>query len=434
MTKLFKKENCEMKNKKITFLLLGAALALPALSGCGTDNDKIQINLVQYKQEAVKAFEKMEAEFNASHDDIELKIESPNDAMTVLKTRFIKEDAPDIIGIGGDVNYASFLDSDMLMDISDFEGLASVKPAYLEIAKNLEYVPEEGTYSVPYVANAAGILYNKDMFEQYGWEIPTTWDEFIALCDDIKAAGEQPLFLGYKDVWTCLAPWNALCVDLAPADVCQQVNRGETTFSKEYPEVAEKILTLLDYAQDDPFAYNYNDACTAFANGEAAMYTIGSYAVPQIKSVNPDMNIDSFVMPGNDTADENILNSGIDLQFCVMADCKEKEAAYEVLRFLMEDDTIQTYLDDQNAIPCKEGDFQLPSTLDGMASYIQSGKMADYQDHYYPAEMSVDAMIQTYLMDGDAEAFLRRFDTNWVRYNRDIIRKVQEYQEQNSGN
>ena len=28
------------------------------------------------------------------------------------------------------------------------------------------------------------------------------------------------------------------------------------------------------------------------------MYAIGSYAVPQIQSVNPDINIDSFHVPG----------------------------------------------------------------------------------------------------------------------------------------
>lgn len=426
-----------MRNRKNAVLLCAAALTVTAscLAGCGeSDNGKIKINLVQYKPEAVKAFEKMEEEFNATHDDIELKIESPNDAMTVLKTRFIKEDTPDIIGIGGDVNYSSFLDSDMLMDISDFEGLSSIKPTYLEIAKNLEYVPLDGIYSVPYAANAAGVLYNKDMFDENGWEIPETWDEFTALCEEIKASGQQPLFFGYKDVWTCLAPWNALCVDLAPADVCRQVNAGKTTFAEEYPEVAEKTKALLEYGQDDPYAYNYNDACTAFARGESAMYTIGSYAVPQIKSVNPDMNIDSFVMPGSNSAEENKLNSGVDLQFCVMADCENKEAAYEVLNFLLKDETVQTYLDDQNAVPCKEGNFELPSTLAGMTSFIEEGRMADYQDHYYPAEMSVDALIQTYLMDGDTDAFMKTFDTNWTRYNRDIIRKVQAYEEEHGEN
>ena len=426
-----------MKKKLVTVLLMITVLTgMVAATGCGNSSGKdgkIHINLVQYKPEAVKAFEKMEEEFNATHDDIVLEIESPNDAMTVLKTRFIKEDVPDIIGIGGDVNFSSFIDSDMLMDISDFEGISDIKPAYLKIAKNLEYVPEEGVYSVPYVANAAGILYNKDMFDEHNWDIPTTWDEFIALCDEIQASGIQPLYFGFKDTWTCLAPWNSLAVDLAPADVCQQVNRGETTFSDEYREVSEKMLELLPYGPEDPYAYNYNDACTAFANGESAMYTIGNYAVPQIQSVNPDMNIDSFVMPGNNNADVNILNSGIDLQFCVTNDCENKEAAYEVLRYLLKDETIQIYLNDQSAVPCKEGDFELPEVLNGMASYIKEGKMSDYQDHYYPAEMSVDAQIQTFLINGDVNAFLKKFDSDWERYNRDIIRKVQEYEE-NGGN
>lgn len=46
--------------------------------------------------------------------------------------------------------------------------------------------------------------------------------------------------------------------------------------------------------------------------------------------------------------------------------------------------------------------------------------------------MSVDAMIQTYLMDDSsdsAEKFLNRFDKEWVRYNRDLIEKIKNYKE-----
>ena len=138
----------------------------------------------------------------------------------------------------------------MLMDISDYEGLDSIKQAYLDIDKALEFVPEDGVYAVPYVANAAGVLYNRAMFEEYGWEIPETWDEFIALCEQIQSEGIQPLYFGFKDTWTCLAPWNAIAVDLAPADVCSQVNKGETTFSDEYRQrhclhMDRKILSLM---------------------------------------------------------------------------------------------------------------------------------------------------------------------------------------------
>ncbi|MGN0582555.1 MAG: ABC transporter substrate-binding protein, partial [Oscillospiraceae bacterium] len=335
------------KTKKLlSSFLIVAMLSSLMLSGCNSEGtDKIEVELVQYKPEAVAAFEKIEEGFNETHDNIHLTIQSPNEAMTILKTRFIREDYPDIVGIGGDINYSNFLDADMFMDISDFEGVSDIKQAYMDIEDELEFIPTDGVYALPYVANAAGILYNKDMFEENGWKIPQTWTEFTELCETIKASGVQPLYFGYKDTWTCLAPWNALAVGLSPSDTCAQVNAGKTTFSKEYRETAEKIKTLLDYCEPNPYAYGYNDACTAFARGQSAMYPIGSYAVPQIKSVNPDMNIDSFVFPANDDEKDNVLNSGVDLQFCVMKNSKNKEAVYEVLRYLYEDETIQIYLD-----------------------------------------------------------------------------------------
>ncbi len=423
-----------MKGKKIKRLGLATCCIMAALAmqGCGSNGNsqKTEIEIVQYKPEAAAYFNTVEEEFNAPHDNIHLTISSPNDAMTILRTRFIREDYPDIIGIGGDINYSYFVDADILADVSGYQGINDIKPAYLDIAEALELVPTEGSYALPYVANAAGILYNKDIFNENGWVIPESWDELIALCDQIQAAGKQPFYFGFKDTWTCLAPWNSMAVDLAPADVTKQVNRGTTTFSTEYREVAEKYLQLLQYGPNDPFAYGYNDACTAFARGEAVMYPIGSYAVPQILSVNPDLNVDSFVMPANDSKDGNTLNSGVDLLFAVTAACENKEAAYEVLDFLFADENIQKYIDAQNAIPCKEGDFALASMLDGMMSYIEAGNMTDYQDHYYPSEMAVDAQIQTFLIHKDVDAFLKKFDTDWLRYNRDIIRLVQKYEEE----
>ncbi len=427
----------KMKRSRSVTIIMACAAALSAisLSGCGLtkSEEKTVITMLQYKPEAVKAFEKMEQRFNETHEDIELRIESPNEAMTVLKTRLIKEDYPDIVGIGGDINYSNFLDAELFMDISDFEGTEDIKSSYMQIEKDLEFIPKDGVYALPYVANAAGILYNREMFRENGWEVPTTWTEFTKLCETIRKTSDvYPIYLGYKDTWTTLAPWNALAVGLAQSDICAQVNAGKTTFTEGYAGVAEKSKALLDYAEPNPYAYGYNDACTAFARGESAMYPIGSYAVPQILSVNPDMDIDSFPFPANEQEEDNVLNSGVDLQFSVMKECKNKEAAYEVLRFLYEDETIQIYLDDQSAVACKKGEFILPSMLDGMKAYIDADRMSDFHDHHYPSEMSVDAMIQTYLMDpadNATDSFLAKFDSEWKRYNRDLIEKVRKYEE-----
>ncbi len=415
--------------KAATSVLL-SFLAL-SLSGCGNAEQSSipEIEILSYKREAVDVMNEIEDLFNSTHDDVRLKISSPNEAMTILKTRLIRDDYPDIVAIGGDINYSNFLDADLFMDISDLPALSDVKPGYLDIDKQLELVEKEGTYALPYVANAAGILYNKDLFDQYNWKIPATWDEFIQLCQDIQSKGLTPLYFGYKDTWTTLAPWNALAVDLVDADICAQVNKNEAAFADAYKDVARKQKELLKYCQPNPYAYSYTDAATAFANGEAVMWPIGSYAISQVQSVNPDMNIDSFVMPGSNVPEENILNSGIDVQFSVLENCPDKEAAYEVLDFLYSDEVLNMYLEDQGGLATKKGDFPIMEYLKGMETYILSGQVADYQDHHYPTEMAVDAMIQTYLLDEKEDAletFLNKFDSDWQRYNRDVIERLRK--------
>ena len=379
-------------------LILGLAFAL-----CLTVSAfaaPVEIELVQYKPEAFRTFDALAEKFNKTHPNIHLTISSPNEPITILKTRFIRENYPDIIGIGGDVNYSNFQDAGLLANVSDYKGIAKIKKAYIDIIDGLKFVPTPGIFGVPYMANAAGVLYNKDIFDAHGWKIPESWPEFMKLCEDIQVAGIRPMYFGYKDTWTTLAPWNALAVDLVRPDACQQVNMGNTTFTKEYREVAEKIFALLKYAEEGPFAYSYNDACTAFARGESAM----------------------FVDDENHT-----LNSGVDIMFCVMKTSPNKEAAYEVLDFLLDPENIQAYVDEQNSVPCQTGDFKLTPMLDGMRKYIDAGKMSDYHDHHYPSEMAVDAHIQTYLIHGDIDSFLAKFDSDWTRYNIDVIAKLKKY-------
>ena len=237
-----------MKRRGKAALCLGMAGVMAAgtmLSGCGKEeaNGKVKIEVVQYKPEAVDVFEELEKKFNETHDNIELVIDSPNDAMTILKTRFIREDYPDIIGIGGDVNYSNFLDSDMLMDISDFDGLADVKEAYLQNDKELEYVPMDGTYALPYMANAAGVLYNRDMFEEHGWTIPTTWDEFTALCEKIEAEGIKTVIITDE-----YAGRDGKSQSLADADVAADavVTGGNANEVVILPKL-DKVIGTLDY-------------------------------------------------------------------------------------------------------------------------------------------------------------------------------------------
>ena len=199
-----------MRLKKVMRVLLTLTMVL-SIAGCqNSSSKKTTIEIISYKQEAATYFDKVAKEFNATHTDIKLKISSPNDAVTVMKTRFIREDYPDIIGIGGDATFSEFVDAGILADISDFGDIKLIKKAYIDMLDQLEYVPTKGIYGLPYVANASGILYNKDIFEEHGYKVPDTWNELMALCEQMKNDGLLPFYFGYKDTWTTMAPWNSL--------------------------------------------------------------------------------------------------------------------------------------------------------------------------------------------------------------------------------
>ena len=72
-----------MKKLCTCFLLVSALVFSTILSGCSNSNAKIDgktvVELVQYKPEAVAVFEQLAEKFNATHDDIYLKVDSPND-------------------------------------------------------------------------------------------------------------------------------------------------------------------------------------------------------------------------------------------------------------------------------------------------------------------------------------------------------------------
>lgn len=52
-----------------------------------------------------------------------------------------------------------------------------------------ENTTEDGLFLLPGPSNIYGIVYNKDMFSQYGWELPAGLDEFIELCRTIESCG-----------------------------------------------------------------------------------------------------------------------------------------------------------------------------------------------------------------------------------------------------
>nr|WP_145407162.1 extracellular solute-binding protein [Paenibacillus xylanexedens] len=399
--------------KALGALLLCGMMAVLLSSCTGRDsaNGKVQIEFFQNKPEAKATFDELIQTFNAAHADIQVTQVNPPDAETVLKTRVVKNDIPDIMAMGATDTYSTLAQSDIFTDLTDSSLLKTIDPNYIQMLKDVTGMDE--VTGIPYATNANGIMYNKTLFDEMGLDVPKTWDELIATAQQIKDAGKIPFYFTYKDDWQTSLPFNALGSNLAGIDFYQQRRDNQVTFKEKYREVAEKQLELMKYGHSDNFGKAYSDGNRAFANGEAFMYIQGTWAIPEIRKANPNVDIGFFPFPtGNDTSQIKLVN-GIDSLFTIAADTPNREQAEEFIAFLLEPDNIGRYIDEQTLFSAVEGVKQDDPAVQELMPYIEQGKVIDFADHYIPAAVQLNSIVQSFLQNQNIDNYLDTLDKEW---------------------
>jgi len=399
-----------MKSLDPTISVFLAVLMVFGLSAVGFAQE-VELEFFQNKREAVETFDRLIEKFEEENPDINIEQNHVPDAETVLKSRLTRNNIPDIMGLGGNFTYGQIADAGILKNFDDTSYLANTQLAYREMLQDLH----EGSsnYGVPYTANANTVLYNKDKFEELGLDIPQTWDQFIAAAETIKENGGTPFYLTFKDAWTIMVPWNSLAANLQGENFIERRKENETTFKESYQKVAERIYKLLDYGQDDIFGFGYSQGNQAFANGESFMYIQGVWAINPILESNPDLNLGAFALPAVNDADENMLVSGVDTVLTMNKNTDHPEAAEKFIKFLLEKENAQFYIDQQMTFSAVENVFQEDPTVVDLKEYFETGNIAPFPDHYYPSGMQVPNLIQGFLHEGNVEEFLAELDSEW---------------------
>ncbi|WP_282034982.1 ABC transporter substrate-binding protein [Metabacillus indicus] len=404
--------------KKWTIFAAGIALSASILAGCSSgesEDGKTTLTLFSNKSENINTYKGLIEEFESENPDINVKFDSPPEAETVLRTKLIKNDIPDVMLIAGNATYGELGRAGVLEDFSDSDLIDSVQPSYLEMIDRLVGPEKDGVYGLPYATNANTVIYNKQKFEQLGLQVPKTWDEFISVLEKSKDAGEIPIYFTLKDAWTGMISLNSLGGVLAGEEFAQQKSSGKTSFVESYDEVADKLLTLTKYGHDDNFGTAYGDGNNAFANGEGVMYIQGNWAIPEILKANPDMELGVFPMPVTNDPEKNKLISGVDVLLSVSKDSEHKKEAERFLQFMLEKETAKRYINEQKAFSAIEGVYQEDPVFEGIKENFEQDKITSFQDHYYPAGMGAENILQEFLISKKKDAFLKKMDREWEK-------------------
>ena len=158
---------------------LAVAMALSCVMGSVTvaqaeEKTTLDVIISQYGQQTQEWWSTFEKDFEAENPDIDLNIEivSWNDIYTVVNTRISTNQAPDILNI--DV-FADYVADDLLMPAEEYIS-EETKAKFFDGFWNASTI--DGTvYALPILASCRALFYNKDILDEVGAEVPTTWAE-----------------------------------------------------------------------------------------------------------------------------------------------------------------------------------------------------------------------------------------------------------------
>lgn len=336
--------------KKIIILVLAFALTL-ALSACGGKEEVVTITFLNGKAEVVDWVDEMIVDFEEANPGIKVVHEFNSDASATLKLKISADDIPDITTV-----YDTGLMKDgYYYDLSDLDVWDRIDPSIKELCTD----PLTGNqYRIATNRTMAGLFYNKDIFNEVGASEPETWEEFIAVLEDVTDAGYDGLYMGGKDTWMIghliefwahgLIKQDLGTVDANVAFLMNQsslLNFGDEDGAMAIFATSFKELQTKGLLNDDFLTATYDNQIDAFANGDAAVISQGMWALNGILEKNPSMasKIGFMPYPSMDPTKDPVILSAEDSAYAIMEDSEHKEEAIIFLNFLFQADIQKEY-------------------------------------------------------------------------------------------
>ncbi|HEX6358118.1 carbohydrate ABC transporter substrate-binding protein [Actinophytocola sp.] len=261
------------------------------------------------------------------------------------------------------------------------------------------------TYLMPMYYAPTGLFYNKGLFAQQGWQVPTTWDEMFALGDTAKAQGIA-LFTyptaGYLDSY-----FFSLLADVGGEEFYTDVmtyKEGvwKTAKAKQVLDITTRLLSYaapetVGYANEQDFTKNQQ----SILDNKALFMPNGTWIVGEMKDAP---RADGFQwgltpLPAATAGGKRYITTSVESAW-IPSGAEHKDAAKDFIAFLYSDEAAKIFAK-SNAI----------QPIQGIASTL-SGENAEFYQVYEDPSVSpiVGGFASTAPVEGvDIKATL--FDT-----------------------
>ncbi|MCJ8012561.1 extracellular solute-binding protein [Paenibacillus sp. KQZ6P-2] len=284
---------------------------------------------------------KLVKQYETDHPNIKIELDSLNtdQQKLKLKTQAASKEMPDITVVNPSAQMKPFVDAKLLAPLNDMLDQNGLKDTFQDGL--LDWYSFDGnTYALPDGNNIAVVYYNKELFDQAGVKVPTTFEEMLDVVKTLKSKGIQPMAIGEKDSWTgsFLFMNMLLRTNNGPGFLQDVLDKKKTFEDPAFVEAVNAFESLVQAGafQDGATSFDYNAGENLFKTGKAAMYFMGTWATGGIETSSVNGKVGVFKFPtinGKGNPDEFMLAPGS--AFAISADSKHLEETKAFLNWFM---------------------------------------------------------------------------------------------------
>ncbi len=197
-------------------------------------------------------------------------------------------------------------------------------------------------YGISMGNSVEGLVYNKEVFAEADIQVPfETLDEMYAAAGKIAELGKTPFYINFGAQWP-LQQWDKFpIVAEGDEDVYEKMLTQEQPFSGDtaYRQSLTVLKTLIDnkWTERDLMTNSWEESKTALASGQAGMFYLGHWCIPQVIERGIDSDKIGFMPIPGDNSGELRAQMNHDWGYAVSRHSDNKDTAKAYIRFLLEE-------------------------------------------------------------------------------------------------
>lgn len=284
----------------------------PAQEAPKTGSEEIVINYLTIKNAdhpIRKALDEMVAEYNAkTGSNIRIEYSTTADRASYeqkLRTQIASKNVPDWFDSDPNAYSRKLAESGYLADVGAFLDAQGLRDRIQPMALSYQTFDGLGTYLLPTAVDVEVFWYNIKIFADNGLVPPETWDDFLAACGTLKAAGVTCVSVSGKEQWPMLRYLAYIPFRLANNDWINKAKVGDASFGDDIGMQGINLLYTLGtngYLQEGFATTDYGSAIDYFVSGKAAIFNMGSwqfssFTAEGLKGTAVEGQIDYFLLP-----------------------------------------------------------------------------------------------------------------------------------------